>query len=274
MAIQNVGCQVGTDNLSLPDRCTGMYCDFAGFLDMRNVTSYAWSTICKVFRGNYDLCMKCLTAGAYDLSHIQREFLDPNYGLWVSFCSLPPSDVTYPADYFETLTTTKSVKTKLFNHDVSTILTTQTMILPKAESFNLTATEASATPNSATTTASLSRTGASTTATGPGRSALIGVVVGSMIAAFILFGVVAYLIRRRLKKRRADNGIWDKAQLHGDSLTAKPHRQAKKDPNSTIGEICELPVSPGTTELQQTPETRWHELDTTADQGEKGDRSQ
>ncbi|KAK4655968.1 hypothetical protein QC762_0055560 [Podospora pseudocomata] len=164
------------------------------------------------------------------------------------------------------------------------------MILPKAESFNLTATEASATPNSATTTASLSRTGASTTATGPalevtgsnsnddegtlGRSALIGVVVGSMLAAFILFGVVAYLIRRRLKKRRADDDIWDKAQLHGDSLTAKPHRQAKKDPNSTIGEICELPVSPGTTELQQTLETRWHELDTTADQGGKVDRSQ
>lgn len=98
--------------------------------------------------------------------------------------------------------------------------------------------------------------------------------MGSMIAAFILFGVVAYLIRRRLRKRRADNGIWDKAQLHGDSLTAKPHRQAKKDPNSTTGEICELPVSPGITELQQTPETRWHELDATADQGEKGDRSQ
>lgn len=43
-----------------------------------------------------------------------------------------------------------------------------------------------------------------------GRSVLIGVVVGFMIVVFIFFGVVVYLIWRRLRKWRVDNGIWDK----------------------------------------------------------------
>ncbi|KAK4181114.1 hypothetical protein QBC36DRAFT_371380 [Triangularia setosa] len=144
MAEQHIGKRHdGDSDLALPDRCTGMYCDSHMIIYQKNVALYTWSEIYNNFQYSSEFCLKCPRANTPNLSDIQKKYLEPDYELWQGFCDLPSQpNATYPVNYFDTLTRTKSVKTKLYNHVISTVLTTQTRLMPNPKSFNITVTGA------------------------------------------------------------------------------------------------------------------------------------
>ncbi|KAK0732588.1 hypothetical protein B0T21DRAFT_197962 [Apiosordaria backusii] len=292
--------QVGENADFLPAGCFA-YCDTAYQETQRIGRQPELCEPNSVFRKIYKDCKKCLEAELVDnegrLLLVQREYLNPNFEPWFSYCeSGPAPQVTFPADYFDTLVTTKwGPVTYLSDGSATSFLTTVTQVIPNLRSFNITTTEAStltsteaatattssSTSSSATPTQSVSelevKTDETSTSSGLTTPALVGVIVGPVVAAILLLGGIAYCIRRHRKKATATQArndevdeSWGKAQLHGDSLPAEPKTPPQELPDSGLREAplasdsAELPISPNSKEVQGSPGLPRYELDVEA----------
>ncbi|KAK0674454.1 hypothetical protein QBC41DRAFT_308720 [Cercophora samala] len=294
--------QEGSD--TVPAVCFS-YCDSAYLEAQRLGESPELCQKDAVFLSVFADCTACLKGNTDNArySAIERAYIKPNFQPWLDFCSASfPTMVEFPADYFNTVTKTYWKQQSLGPGSATSFLETVTQILPNLKSFNLTVSdEATGTSGSDITSTNLSpTTSISTSATQTeleldqadtsgtlNRSALIGVIVGSVIGGLLLLGAIAFMIRQRRRQKTnpqtedANDGkdeFWGKAQLHGDSLPVKPTTPPQELPNSWLRELpdssrgelplsidsTELPISPMSKELHGNPMLPRYELDGSA----------